>query len=75
MKYKSVTPADHTSTLQPWWKDLKSTYRKYYISQYMDLQRWNVLEIITESNLWSSEPFSSNTWTFPLMFSMSMSCN
>jgi hypothetical protein len=28
IKYKSVTPADQTSTLQPWWKDLRRTYTK-----------------------------------------------
>jgi len=34
MKYRSVTPADQTSTLQPWWKDLKRTYRKNITSVY-----------------------------------------
>ena len=34
IKYKSVTPADQTSTLQPWWKDLRRTYTKNITSVY-----------------------------------------
>jgi hypothetical protein len=45
IKYKSVTPADQTSTLQPWWKDLRRTYTKKTSLQYMYPRGWNTLRI------------------------------